>query len=73
MKRPSRILALAVACLSAIAAFAAPTPRYLVTDGGSAPLAQRAVAELQLFWKQIFGNELEMVAGGVNAPAPQFI
>jgi len=43
---------------------AAEIPRYLVTDGSEAALAQRAESELQLFWKQIFGQELEKVVPG---------
>ena len=43
---------------------AAEIPRYLVTDGSGARLDSRAVEELQLFWKQIFGHELEQVTDG---------
>ncbi|MBQ6474003.1 MAG: DUF4838 domain-containing protein [Victivallales bacterium] len=43
---------------------AAEIPRYLVTDGSEAVLAKRAESELQLFWKRIFGQELEKVAAG---------
>ena len=54
----------------ALTTMAAETPRYLVTDGNAAPLAQRAEAELQLFWKQIFGQELEKVDAGQQPAGP---
>ena len=60
---------IAVAML-ALTAMAVETPRYLVTDGSNSPLAQRAESELQLFWKQIFGQELEKVAEGRQPSGP---
>ncbi|MBR4125428.1 MAG: DUF4838 domain-containing protein, partial [Victivallales bacterium] len=51
-------------CLLPLTLGAAEIPRCLVTDGSEAVLAKRAESELQLFWKQIFGQELEKVASG---------
>ena len=64
---------LAIWMMVAVGLFAAEIPRYLVTDGSEAVLAKRAESELQLFWKQIFGCELEKVAGQKPAGAAIYL